>query len=89
LGQSFSNAVDQEMAVACVQFGAFQDQNFILAGKVRVFFIEVELSVLGEHDAVDGMASFSQHLNPFYVLFDRGPRVVGRHGMAMHVQVQV
>ena len=87
LVEARSDVVDEHVAEAGVQLGALEDDHAVFGGQLRVVGVEVELSVLGEHDAVNTEPTLAEHVDPFEVLFDGGAGIVGGHGMAMQVEV--
>ena len=86
-GQAGGDVVHQHMAEAGVQLGALEDEDAVLGGQLGIVNVEIELAMLGEHDAVDGEAALAEDVNPFEVLFDGGAGIVGRHGVAVQVEV--
>ena len=87
LREAGGDVVNQHVPEAGVQLGTLEDEDTVLVGELGVVDVEVELTVLGEDDAVDGVALLAVHLDELEVLLNGGAGVVGRHGVAMQVEV--
>ena len=86
--KGLTHVIDQKMAISCIYLRTFKSKDSVLVAQFTVVSIYIEFPVLGKNYAINAIATTAEHLYPFEILLHRGPGVIGRDRVAVHIDEQ-